>query len=214
MPRRIASQVDADRALTLRAAVDLASVVGLQGLTIGGLAEGLGMSKSGLVGRFGSKEQLQLATLDLAVEMFLLAVYEPAAVEPAGRARLLAICDRWIRYVGEPCFPGGCFLTTASVEFDAREGAVHDAVKRALGRWLRVLAAEAATAVAAGELPRDTDPADVAFTLNALAVGTNCDYQLHRDARALVRGRRAMTAALERAKRGPARPAGSTASGR
>ncbi|HEY3827821.1 MAG TPA: TetR/AcrR family transcriptional regulator [Solirubrobacteraceae bacterium] len=196
MPRRSAAQVDTDRALTLRAAVDLASVVGLEGLTIGRLAEQLGMSKSGLAGRFDSKEQLQLAALDLAVDMFRAAVYEPAAVEPAGRARLLAICDRWIDYVGEPAFPGGCFLTTASVEFDARRGAVHDAVKLALSRWLRVLEAEAATAVAAGELPSDTDPAEVAFVLNALAVGTNCDYQLHHKARALDHGRRAMAAVL------------------
>lgn len=198
MPRRSASQVDADRDLTLRAAVDIASVVGLECLTIGRLAETLGMSKSGLVGRFGSKEQLQLATLELAVDMFRVAVYEPAATEPAGCVRLLAICDGWIRYIGEPCFPGGCFLTTASVEFDAREGPVHDAVELALKRWLRVLDAEATTAVAAGELPSDTDPAEVAFTLNALAVGTNCDYQLHGEARALERGRRAMATVLAR----------------
>jgi AcrR family transcriptional regulator len=201
MPRRSASQVHADRARTLRAAVDIASVVGLEGLTIGRLAETLGMSKSGLVGRFGSKEQLQLATLDLAVDIFRAAVYEPAATAPAGRARLLAICEHWIDYLGEPCLPGGCFLTTAAIEFDAREGAVHDAVKRALRRWLRVLQVEAAAAVSAGELPRESDPAEVAFTLNALAVGTNCDYQLHRDARALQRGRRAMGAVLVEAGR-------------
>lgn len=198
MPRRSLSQVDADRALTLRTAVDLASVVGLEGLTIGRLAETLGMSKSGLVGRFGNKQQLQLATFDLAADMFRVAVYEPAAIERAGRLRLLAICDGWIRYIGEPCFPGGCFFTTASVEFDARDGVVHDAVKLAIGRWLRVLGGEAAVAVGAGELPSDTDPAEVAFTLNALAVGTNCDYQMHGEARALERGRRAMTAVLAR----------------
>ncbi len=196
MPRRSASQVDADRTLTLHAAVDIASVVGLEGLSIGALAGTLGMSKSGLVGRFGNKQQLQLATLELAVEMFLAAVHEPAAGELAGRARLMAICNGWISYLGEPCLPGGCLLTTASVEFDGREGVVHDAVKLALRRWQRVLAAEAATAVTAGELASDTDPVDVAFTLNALAVGTNCEYQLNRDRRALDRGRRAMAAAL------------------
>jgi AcrR family transcriptional regulator len=196
MPRRSASAVDADRALTLQAAVDVASIVGLDGLTIGRLAEQLGMSKSGLAGRFGSKQQLQLATLDRAVEMFAGSVYEPAAAAPAGRARLLAICDRWIAYLAEPVFPGGCFMTTASVEFDAREGPVHDAVELAMRRWLRVLQADAAIAVAAGELPRDADPADIAFTLNALAVGTNCEYQLHGDARALDRGLRAMRAVL------------------
>ncbi len=128
--------------------------------------------------------------------MFRESVYEPAAAAPPGRARLLAICERWIEYLGEPVFPGGCFLTTASVEFDAREGAVHDAVAAAMRRWLGVLEAEAARAIAAGELAADADPAELAFTLNALAVGTNCDYQLHGDARALERGRRAMAAAL------------------
>jgi len=196
MPRRSSSDVDADRSLTLRTAVDVASVVGLEGLTIGRLADKLGMSKSGLAGRFENKEQLQLATLELAVDMFRASVYLPAADEPAGRTRLLAICNRWINYIGEPCFPGGCFLTTASVEFDAREGAVHDAVKRAMSRWLRVLETEAETAVRAGEFPSDTDPSEIAFTLNALAVGTNCDYQLHRQARSLKRGRRAMETVL------------------
>jgi AcrR family transcriptional regulator len=196
MPRRRPADVDADRSLTLRTAVDVASVVGLEGLTIGRLADRLGMSKSGLAGRFGSKEQLQLATLDLAVDMFRATVYEPAMGEPAGRRRLWAICERWIGYLGEPCFAGGCFLTTASVEFDARQGAVHDAVERAMNRWLRVLEAQAAIAVRAGELPSDTDPAEVAFALNALAIGTNCDYQLRRRARSLERGRRAMEAVL------------------
>lgn len=202
MPRRSVAQVDADRGVTLRAAVDLASVIGLEGLTVGRLADELGMSKSGLVGRFGNKQNLQLATLELAVEMFRATVYEPAIVEPAGRARLVAICERWIGYLGEPCFPGGCFLTSASVEFDAREGPIHDAVRVALDRWQRVLEAESAIAVAAGELADEGDPADVAFTLNAIAVGTNCDYQLRRDPRALERGRRAMAAMLAPARRG------------
>jgi AcrR family transcriptional regulator len=196
MARRSVSDVEADRARTLAAAVEAASVVGLEGLTLGGLAEELGMSKSGLAGRFASREQLQLATLELAVARFTAAVYEPAERAPAGRARLAAICARWIDYLGEPCFAGGCFLTTASVEFDARAGAVHDAVKRALRRWRGVLEREAAAAARAGELPRGSDPAEVAFTLNALAIGTNCDYQLHRDPRALQRGRRAMAVAL------------------
>jgi len=196
MPRRSVAQVDADRTVTLRAAVELASVIGLEGLTVGRLADELGMSKSGLVGRFGSKQNLQLATLALAVEMFRAVVYEPAIDKPAGRARLVAICEGWIGYLGEPCFAGGCFLTSASVEFDAREGPIHDAVRVALDRWQRVLETEAAIAVSSGELADDGDPADVAFTLNAIAVGTNCDYQLRRDPRALQRGRRAMASVL------------------
>jgi AcrR family transcriptional regulator len=196
VPRRSRAQVDADRDTTLAAAVDLASVVGLEGLTIGRLAERLGMSKSGLVGRFGSKQGLQLATLARASEMFRDTVYEPAAAAPPGLPRLRAICNAWIDYLGEPCFRGGCFLTTASVEFDAREGPVRDEVAGRMRRWLRLLEEQAAIALRAGELPPGTDPAELAFTLNALAVGTNCDFQLHRRSEALQGARRAMGAVL------------------
>ena len=196
MARRPAAEVAKSRAKTLEAAASLASKIGLEALSIGGLADELEMSKSGLAGRFGSKEQLQLATLDHAVEVFRATVYEPAAAEPQGLHRLRAICDAWIDYLGDCPFPGGCFLTTASVEFDSREGVVKDRVKQVMARWLGVLEREAASAVDGGELPAERDPADVAFTLNALAVGTNCDFQLHRDPRALERARRMMAAVL------------------
>ncbi len=196
MARRTASEVAGSRAATLDTAVQLASVVGLEGLTIGRLADTLAMSKSGLVGRFGSKQQLQLAALELAVEIFRQTVYDPAASQPRGLRRLNAICDAWIDYLGRPPFPGGCFLTTASVEFDARPGPVNEAVKSVMRTWVRVLEREAKTAIENGELAPETDPKDVAFTINALAVGANCDYQLHRDLRSLHRARRAMAVVL------------------
>jgi AcrR family transcriptional regulator len=196
MARRSALQVAHSRAQTLDAAVEIASVVGLEGLTIGRLAERLEMSKSGLVGRFGSREQLQLAALELAVDIFREAVYEPAASHPSGLGRLNAICDAWIDYLGHPPFPGGCFLTTASVEFDARPGPVNQAVKKVMTRWMQVLEREATAAIANGELAQGTDPKDIAFTINALGVGANCHYQLHRDLRALTRARRAMALVL------------------
>jgi AcrR family transcriptional regulator len=196
MPRRSAADVAGSRAETLDAAVALASVVGLERLTIGRLADELGMSKSGLVGRFGSKEQLQLAALELAARVFRATVYDPAAEQPEGLRRLEAICDAWIEYLGDPPFPGGCFLTTASVEFDAQPGPVNDAVRRVMRTWLRTLEHEAAVAIENGELREHIDPADIAFTINALAVGANCDYQLHRDRGSLQRARRAMAGVL------------------
>lgn len=199
MARRSAAQVEDSRAETLDAAVRIASVVGLEGLTIGRLAEQLQMSKSGLVGRFGSKERLQLAALDLAADVFRTTVYEPAAGQPAGRPRLVAICDAWLSYLRRPPFPGGCFLTTASVEFDARRGPVNGAVRRTMSRWLGVLEREAQVAIEQGELRRGSDPKDVAFTLNALAVGANCDFQLHRNPEALERARHAMAVVLDSA---------------
>jgi AcrR family transcriptional regulator len=197
MPRRSAKAVAGSRAQTLAVAVQLASVVGLEGLTIGRLADRLGMSKSGLVGRFGSKEQLQLATLDQAADIFRRTVYEPASAAPPGLARLNAICDAWVAYLGCPPFRGGCFLTTAMVEFDARPGPINDAVKKVMGRWLALLEREASTAIDNGELPVDTDPKDVAFTINALAVGANCDFQLNGNPGSLQRVRRAMATVLD-----------------
>ena len=196
VPRRSALQVAGSRSQTLDAAVEVASVVGLEGLTIGRLADRLEMSKSGLVGRFGSKEQLQLASLELAADIFRQAVYEPAADRAPGLVRLNAICDAWIEYLGDPPFPGGCFLTTASVEFDGRPGPVREAVQRVMKQWLRVLQREAKTAIENGELAAASDPEHVAFTINALAVGANCHFQLHRDRRALQQARRAMAATL------------------
>ena len=198
MPRRSATEVAGSRAQTLTAAVQLASVVGLEGLTIGGLAERLSMSKSGLVGRFGSKEQLQLATLEQAANIFRRTVYAPASAAPPGLARLNAICDTWVAYLGRPPFRGGCFLTTAMVEFDARPGPVNDAVRGVMRRWLALLEREASTAIENGGLPPETDPKDVAFTINALAVGANCDFQLNRNRGSLQRARRAMAAVLDR----------------
>jgi AcrR family transcriptional regulator len=195
--RRSATEVAGSRAQTLAGAVQLASVIGLEGLTIGRLADRLGMSKSGLVGRFGSKEKLQLATLDQAAEIFRRTVYEPASATPPGLRRLNAICDAWVSYLGDPPFPGGCFLTTAMVEFDARPGPINDAVKKVMGRWLALLEREAGTAIEHGELPADTDPKDVAFTINALAVGANCDFQLNRNPESLQRARRAMATVID-----------------
>ncbi len=196
MARRPAAEVAKSRAHSLDQAVALASLVGLEGLSIGVLADRLEMSKSGMAGRFGSKEQLQLATLEQAAEVFRQTVYEPAAGAPPGLRRLRAICECWLAYLADCPFPGGCFLTTASVEFDAREGPVKERVKQLMARWLGVLEHEAARAIDGGELPPDRDPGDIAFTLNALAVGTNCDYQLHHDRRALEQARRMMDAVL------------------
>jgi len=154
------------------------------------------MSKSGLVGRFGSKQQLQLAALEQAAAIFRDAVYEPALAQPPGLPRLAAICDAWLGYLRDPPFPGGCFLTTASVEFDARPGVINQAVKRVMEQWLGALERDARVAIEAGDLPPDTDPKDIAFTLNALAIGANCDFQLRRDPRTLARARRAMADVL------------------
>jgi AcrR family transcriptional regulator len=196
MPRRSAAAVADSRAVAVTAAVDLASVEGLEGITIGRLAGDLGMSKSGLVGRFGDKEALQRATLAAAVERFTAAVWEPALAAQPGLPRLEAIVDAWIAHLRGGVFPGGCFVTTASVEYDARPGPLRDDVAHAVRRWLGVLEAEARAAQAAGDLAADRDPGGVAFELHSLASGGGVAGRLLDDADALGRTRAAMRRAI------------------
>jgi AcrR family transcriptional regulator len=196
MPRRSAAQVAESRTAIVKTAVDQGSRWGLEGVTIGWLADELHMSKSGVIGHFGTKEQLQLAALDAAINAFIRDVWEPVADRPPGRTRLEALCDAWLDSHRRELFPGGCFLTTASVEFDNRPGPVRDAVAATMHRWLRTLEREAQTAIDNGELPTGRDAADIAFELNAAAMAANNAFQLHGDLAAFDRARRAMHRAL------------------
>jgi AcrR family transcriptional regulator len=199
MPRRSAAAVAETRAAVTEAAVDRASIEGLEGLTIGALAAETEMRKSSVFSLFGSKQDLQLATLEAAVEQFKDEVWNPvAAVEP-GLPRLLALCDSWLAYHEREVMPGGCFLTTATIEFDARPGPLRDAVARTMEHWLGVLRREAQIAIDAGELPPDTDPGDVSFQLNALAAGASYGFQLWRDPEVFARARRSMRRVLTQA---------------
>lgn len=150
------------------------------------------MSKAGVLGHFGTKEDLQLSTLHAAIDIFRREVWEPAADVTPGLARLKAICDHWISYLERRVFPGGCFLTAVSCEFDDRPGPIHDAIARALKIWLRALRDEAQTAIDDGDLPPRTDAAAIAFQLNALAMGANQALQLLDDAHATRLAHRAM----------------------
>jgi AcrR family transcriptional regulator len=196
MPRRSLADVADTRAVVVDEAMRLASVEGLEGITIGRLAYRLQMSKSGLHGLFGTKLELQLAALEAGIAVFLEDVWEPAATLPAGRARLLEICDLWIGFHQRDTLPGGCFMTMAVVEWDTRNGPVHEAVALAMRRWLALLERDAEAAVQAGELPADLRPADVAFQLNAFAAAGSCGYQLTRNRAALAQARRCMRTLL------------------
>jgi AcrR family transcriptional regulator len=198
MPRRSQQAVAATRATVTRAAVERASVEGLEGLTIGGLAGEAEMRKSSVFSLFGSKEDLQLATLEAAAEHFTDEVWDPVADERPGLPRLLALCDAWLDYHRQEVMPGGCFLTTATIEYDARPGPLRDAVAATMREWVGVLEREARVAIEAGELPTDTDPADVAFELNALAAAASYGFQLWRDPEVFDRARRSMRRVLQR----------------
>jgi AcrR family transcriptional regulator len=197
MPKRSAAAVADTRSDVLEVAVRRASVDGLEGLTIGRLADELDMSKSGLHGLFGSKEGLQLAAFDAAVADFTRSVWEPVADREAGLPRLLALIDRWISYHSGGSLPGGCFVTTATVEFDARPGPLRDAVTDARARMHAALEADVRAAMDAGELPAETDPKDAAFTLYALASAASQGIQLG-ERGAAARARRCMRGVLGR----------------
>lgn len=195
MPRRAAAAVADTRSEVLDVAVRRASIDGLGGLTIGRLADEVAMSKSGLHGMFGSKEELQLAAFQRGVEAFTREVWEPVAGRAPGLERLLALIDRWIAYHRRRALPGGCLVTTATIEFDARPGPLRDTVAGARRRMHAALAADVRTGVEAGEIPAGTDPADAAFTLYALASAASQAIQLGEPA-ASARARRAMRAVV------------------
>ena len=196
MPRRSTADVADSRASTVEAAVNLASVEGLEGITIGRLAAELDMSKSGLIGRFGDKEAMQRAVLAAAIARFTGAVWRPARSAPRGLPRLEAIVDAWVEHLRSGVFPGGCFVTTASVEYDARPGPLRDDVAAAVRSWLDYLESEARHARDAGDLPADRDPADVAFELHSLASGGSVAGRVLDDDGALDRVHAAMRRAI------------------
>lgn len=191
MPRRSAADTARTHATIVDRAVHVASTDGLEGLTIGRLAGDLSMSKAGVIGHFGTKEELQLEALAEATARWRREVWDPVAGEEPGLPRLRAIAKRWSEFLGDCPFPGGCFLTSASFEFDDRPGPVRDQVRETLALWLRVLAADARRAGL-------EDPDQVAFELNAIAMGTNSAVRLHADPGAAARCHRAMDRVLTR----------------
>lgn len=178
------------RATILDAALGLASHVGLEGLSIGALAEVTQMSKSGVFAHFGSREELQISVIREYHARFDEEVFRPAIREARGLPRLIALFDRWVRRVSLE-LDSGCIYISGAVEFDDRPGPVRDRVREALGLWLRVLAADARRAGFA-------DPEQIAFELNAIAMGTNHAVRLQGDPDASDRCRAAMERVLTR----------------
>jgi len=214
-PRSSVREAARTRARIVHATVARASAVGLEGVTVRDLAADLGLSKSGVLGPFASREQLLATAFDSAVATFRAAVVEPVLALPPGRDRLLALLDRWVDYLVDCPFPGGCFLTTASVELDNRAGPLRDRTAATVARWLAFLTDEVLSAWvnAPGDAPL-TAPADVslaapadesresardlATTLNGIAMSANQEIQLIGDPAAGARARRAMHAAVYR----------------
>jgi AcrR family transcriptional regulator len=184
----------------LERSVQMASRDGLEGLTIGALAAELEVHKSSVFALFGSKEDLQLATLAAARGILVDCVVAPALPSREGLPRLLAIGDAWCDYLLSDVFAGGCFLCAASAEMDGRPGPLRDAVVAVMREWIAVLSANIETAMAAGELTPDVNPAAMAFRLNALGMAANWQRQLLEDPSGIEHARAAWRAELHKHK--------------
>jgi len=182
----------------LQAAADLASVEGLEGLTIGRLASELGMSKSGLFAHFGSKEELQIATYEAARQRFVRHVVAPSRGMPRGRARLEALLGDWLAYFQREVFRGGCFFKAVIAEFDSLpDSPVRAVVTQGVREFQELLAREVRKAQEAGDLDPSVDPDQLAFELDALGSAANHQFQLFRDPKAFDVARAAIRSRLD-----------------
>jgi AcrR family transcriptional regulator len=188
---------DQTRRAVLRRSVDIASVDGLEGLSIGRLATELGISKSGLFAHFGSKEELQLATIRAARRIYADNVVTPAFEVEPGVRRVWALSTHWLEYSQRRVFPGGCFFQKVSHEYAAREGAVHDALAAVHREWMNLIETAIGAAVERGELA--ADPKLLAFDLNAYYEAANLASILLNDDTTYDQARQAVQARLESA---------------
>jgi AcrR family transcriptional regulator len=185
----------------LRVAVDIASAEGLEGLSIGRLAAELEMSKTGIFAHFGSKEQLQLATVETAKQIFLEKVVQPALKSAPGLPRLRAMLEHWLGYVERIVFRGGCFFAAASAEFDSRPGAVRDQIADLTKTWMVGLQEEIMFAQSKKEILTSLEPAQLAFELHAYVQEANWAFKLFNDKSAFLLARRAIADHLAAASR-------------
>lgn len=195
------------RKLILTQAVAAASELGLEGLSIGALAARMKLSKSGLFAHFGSKEELQLATLKSAQEAFADRVFGPALNAPRGLARIRALFRNWFEWLESSGQPGGCVMLSAAAEFDDRPGAVRDTLLAGQKELRGAIAKAVRLAIETGELPSGTDPWQLAFELFGIVLAAHHDRHLFDDPRAAERGMKA----LERLLAAHAAAAGQTA---
>ena len=204
--RRTRAPGDRARARIVERAAELATVEGLDGLSIGRLADATGVAKSSVHALFGSKEELQLATIEAARNSFIAEVVLPSLQSSTpGRERLIALCEGYLSYVERRVFPGGCFFVAISAEIGARPGRVHDEVASVQQQWRDLLEAEARTAADNRELHPGEDPTQLAFELGVILAGTNIVTVLHDDNSVIARARSAVHSRLA-AKRDSPRP--------
>ena len=183
--RRPRADGERTRGAILRAAASLATVDGLEGLSIGNLAAAIGMSKSGLYAHFGSKQELQLATVEAADRIFHDKVVQPALAAPPGLAQLVAVCEAFFDYLQRGTFPGGCFFAAAALEMGTRAGPVKERVAAWESGFAALVRGFVATALEQRELPAWEDPDRLAFELHGIMLAADISFVLHDDPAAL-----------------------------
>lgn len=209
-PRRPRSDGERSRQAILDAAGRLSTVEGIHGLSIARLADEVGMSKSGLFAHFGSKEELQLATIEAATSRYETLVLEPAAAAPRGLERLRLLVDGFLRYVEADTYPGGCFFASVLAEVDTQPGPVRDRLLGFLEDWMGRLREAVRDAQADGDINSGEDAAQLAFEVEAALFLANAQYVLTRTAEPLERARRSIDRLLAQ----PSTAAGRRRSGR
>ena len=194
------------QAILLHAA-RVGSAEGLEAVSLQRLATDLGISKSGLFAHFGSKEELHMATIDAASQIFIDEVIRPALAEPRGVRRVWALCSSWMSYLERGVFPGGCFFWAVAEEFDSRRpGPVRDSILEKKAYWSYSLERAVRQAQQAGEIDIAVDPEQLAWELDSLLGGANSGFKSGDGVKALDRGRRAIRERLGRASTRTAKP--------
>ena len=179
--RHLRADGERTRSAILRAAVSLATVEGLEGLSIGHLAAAIGMSKSGLYAHFGSKQELQLAAVEEAERIFDDEIIQPALAARPGVAQLAAVCEAYLGYLQRRVFPGGCFFAVTALEMGTRPGPVRERVAAMQSWFAALLRGFAATALEQHELPAREDPDRLAFELHAILLAADAKFVLQDD---------------------------------
>jgi AcrR family transcriptional regulator len=198
-PRR-RSDGEQTHAVILDKAVRLASIEGVNHITLGRLAQATGVSKSGVYAHFRSKERLQMEIIEAAAEIYELEVIAPAYEAPEGLLRLQRLYDAYFSYVERDVFPGGCFFAGLISEFDAQTGPVHEAVIAGHREWEALVVSFVQEAQARGEIDPDIDPKLLAFQLDAVKDHANFLFTLYRDPEIIERGRSTVATAIEGAR--------------
>jgi AcrR family transcriptional regulator len=187
----------------LKHAASLATEVGLDGLTIGRLADDLGLSKSGLFAHFESKELLQLAAMEFAAQRFIDTAVKPSLGAPRGEPRVKAFFENWLAWPKKSGLPGGCFFIAVATELDDQAGPVRDRLVQLQRDWLDALAQGVRIAIAEGHFRKDVDPDQFAYEMYGIMLVTHHFTRLLRDPKAETRARKAFEGLLAKSRKHP-----------